>query len=98
MEFVASRAYYAMFYAAEALLNEKGMNFRKHSGVHSAVGKAFVKSAELDQKYHQWLIEAFGERLIRDYAFEAQVTSESAKELVSHAEEFLKEASRYLSK
>lgn len=98
MEFVASRAYYAMFYAAEAMLNERDMNFKKHSGVHSAFGKTFVKSGEIDQKYHQWLIEAFGERLISDYAFETQVTAESAKELTAHAEEFLKESRRYLSK
>ncbi|MBI4358402.1 MAG: HEPN domain-containing protein [Candidatus Omnitrophica bacterium] len=98
MEFVASRAYYAMFYAAEALLNEKGMSFRKHSGVHSTFGKTFVKSGEFNQKYHQWLMEAFNERLVSDYAFETQVTPESAKELVSHAEEFLQEAKNYLSK
>lgn len=42
LEFVATRAYYAMFYTAEALLNEKDFGFRKHSGVHSAFGKHFV--------------------------------------------------------
>ncbi len=34
-EFAAGRAYYAMFYAAQALLNEKGLSFRKHGGVHA---------------------------------------------------------------
>ncbi|MDP3919200.1 MAG: HEPN domain-containing protein [Candidatus Omnitrophota bacterium] len=98
MEFVASRAYYAMFYAAEAMLNEKGMNFKKHSGVHSAFGKTFVKSGEIDQKYHQRLIEAFGERIVSDYAFETQVTSESAKGLASNAQDFLRMAKEYCSK
>jgi uncharacterized protein (UPF0332 family) len=32
----AGRAYYAMFYVAEALLNEKGMQFGKHGAVHAA--------------------------------------------------------------
>ena len=98
MEFVASRAYYAMFYAAEALLNEKGMNFRKHSGVHSSFGKNFVKNGELDQKYHQWLLEAFNERIVSDYALEAQVSQESAKEIVSRAEAFLRMAKEYLAR
>jgi uncharacterized protein (UPF0332 family) len=38
-EFSTGRAYYAMFYTAEALLNEKGLRFRKHGGVHSAFGE-----------------------------------------------------------
>ncbi len=38
-EFAAGRAYYAMFYAAQALLNEKGLSFRKHGGVHAAFGE-----------------------------------------------------------
>ncbi len=35
-DFAAGRAYYAMFYVAEALLFEKGLEFRKHAGVHAA--------------------------------------------------------------
>jgi len=31
-DFAAGRAYYAMFYVAEALLFEKGLEFRKHGG------------------------------------------------------------------
>ena len=32
-----NRAYYAMFYVAEALLCEQGLSFSKHAGVHSAL-------------------------------------------------------------
>ncbi len=31
-DFAAGRAYYAMFYTAEALLVESGRRFRKHAG------------------------------------------------------------------
>jgi len=34
-----SRAYYAMFYAASALLASQGISRSKHSGVHSAFGE-----------------------------------------------------------
>ena len=37
----ANRVYYAMFYVAEALLNEKGLRFKKHGGVHAAFGEQF---------------------------------------------------------
>lgn len=36
-DFAASRAYYAMFYAAEALLEGDGLSFSSHSGVISAL-------------------------------------------------------------
>jgi uncharacterized protein (UPF0332 family) len=42
-EFAAGRAYYAMFYVAEALLYERGLGFGKHSAVHAAFGKEFAK-------------------------------------------------------
>jgi len=35
-DFAASRAYYAMFYVAEALLLEYGLSFSKHSAVIAA--------------------------------------------------------------
>lgn len=98
MEFVAGRAYYAMFYVAEALLNERDLVFGKHSGVHSAFGKHFIKTGELDQKYHQWLIEAFNKRLLSDYTFDADMTREKAKEMVVRAEEFLQAAKQFLIK
>jgi uncharacterized protein (UPF0332 family) len=39
-----TRAYYAMFYAASALLASKEISRSKHSGVHSAFGEHFVKA------------------------------------------------------
>ena len=48
-DFAASRAYYAMFYVAEALLSEHGLHFRKHSAVHAAYGEQFAKTEILDR-------------------------------------------------
>lgn len=58
LDSAAGRSYYAMFYVAEALLFEKGLQFRKHSGVHSAFGEHFAKSGLLDSKFHRWLLNA----------------------------------------
>ncbi len=38
-DFSTGRAYYAMFYIAEALLEEKELRFSKHGGVHGAFGE-----------------------------------------------------------
>ena len=55
----AGRAYYAMFYVAEALLSEKELQFGKHSAVHAAYGEHFAKTKVLDPKYHRWLLDSF---------------------------------------
>jgi uncharacterized protein (UPF0332 family) len=97
-EFVVGRAYYAMFYTAEALLNEKGHRFRKHSGVHRAFREHFVRSGLLDTKYYQWLLEAFSQRITGDYGIEADLTAEDATLLINQAREFLDLAQRFLEK
>jgi len=96
-EFAASRAYYAMFYVAEALLFEKGLRFRKHGGVHGAFGEHFAKTRELDPKYHRWLLRAFDRRIAADYATDAQITADEAAEMIRQARDFLHEARRHLA-
>ena len=46
-EFAVSRAYYAMFYLAEALLLGEGLAFSKHAAVIAAFGQHFAKSGRL---------------------------------------------------
>jgi uncharacterized protein (UPF0332 family) len=54
--FAASRAYYTMFYVAEAFLLGKGLAFSKHSDVHAAFGEHFVKTGAVPSEFHQYLI------------------------------------------
>lgn len=42
-----NRAYYAVFYMAEALLNEKDLRFKKHGSVHGSFSRYFVKTGVL---------------------------------------------------
>lgn len=39
-----NRAYYAVFYIAEALLNEKDLRFSKHGTVHGAFAQHYIKT------------------------------------------------------
>ena len=93
-EFAAGRAYYAMFYATEALLNEKGLRFRKHGGVHAAFGVHFVKGGQWDAKYHRWLLAAFDKRITGDYGIDMALSTKEVKEMIKQAHEFLDEARR----
>jgi uncharacterized protein (UPF0332 family) len=42
-DFSISRAYYAMFYVAQAFLSGEGLSFSKHSAVIAAFGQHFCK-------------------------------------------------------
>lgn len=48
--FAASRAYYAMFYCAEALLLNEGKSYSRHSAVIAAFGRELVKPGLLDSR------------------------------------------------
>lgn len=96
-EFAAGRAYYAMFYVAEALLNEKDLRFRKHGGVHGAFGEHFSKTGVLDQKYHQWLLAAFEERITADYEVGESIEAGKAETMIQQASEFLQAAQQHLT-
>src|SRR3990170_8931554 len=62
-----NRAYYAVFYIAEALLNEKDLRYSKHGTVHGAFAQHFVKTKILDDKYHKLLTGSFRRRMLGDY-------------------------------
>lgn len=95
-DFAASRAYYAMFYVAEALLREEGLEFSKHAGVHAAFGRAFAKSGRVDPNYHRWLLDAFDQRIAGDYGIEPSLSIDDARIQIDRAREFLAEARRQL--
>ena len=73
VDLAAGRAYYAFFYIAEALLNDKGLQFSQHGDVIGAYGKEFSKTKLLDPKFHRWLIKGFDTRLIGDYHVDTQI-------------------------
>jgi uncharacterized protein (UPF0332 family) len=95
-DFATGRAYYAMFFVAEALLEEKELRFSKHGGVHGAFGEHYVKTGLFDLKFHRWLLNAFDQRIEGDYGAEVISDTEDAVQLITQAEEFLEAAQRYL--
>jgi uncharacterized protein (UPF0332 family) len=97
-EIATGRAYYAMFYIAEALLSEKGLRFNKHSAVHAAFGEHFAKTKEMDVKFHRWLLNAFDKRLAGDYGVDTEIERDVAINVIHQAREFLEAAQIYLNK
>ncbi len=95
-DFAAGRAYYAMFYAAEAALANTELQFRKHSGVHAAFGEHLAKPGLLDAKFHRWLLDAFDKRILGDYSYEMDVNDAAAREMIGQAREFVSAVDTYL--
>lgn len=91
-DFAVSRAYYAMFYVAEALLLEEELSFSKHSAVIAAFGKHFVKTGKISPEYHRFLIEGMDSRNVGDYALHARISKKGASEQIRRAEKFLEMA------
>ena len=96
LDFAAGRAYYAMFYVAEALLHERDLRSKKHGGVHALFGEQFAKTGILDPKFHRWLIDAFDTRLIGDYGFTAVISKDDVTSMIDQAREFLGAAGKLL--
>ena len=87
--FAVSRAYYAMFYIAEAYLMGEGLSFSKHSGVIAAFGQQFVKTGRVPRRFHRYLIEGQASRNVGDYDVSARLGKAEAAEQIKRAEEFL---------
>ena len=94
--FAASRAYFAMFYVAEAFLLGKGLAFSKHSAVHAAFGQHFAKTGVFPSEFHLYLLEGMEVRHAGDYGKARSVPPEDAAEQIARAEKFLKLAELHI--
>ena len=88
-EFAASRAYYAMFYIAEAFLEGEGLSFSKHSAVISAFGQQFARTGRVPIEFHRRLITAEQIRLQGDCQSQGNVSPTQAQTLIDQAAEFI---------
>lgn len=96
-DFASGRAYCAMFYSAEALLNERDLHFSKHGGVHGAFGEQFVKTGLFDPKFHRWLLDAYDQRIEGDYSTSAMIADQDAQRMIEHTRAFPEAAKMFLA-
>ncbi len=94
-DFSASRSYYAMFYATEAVLLSKSLSFSKHSAVIAAFGKEFIKTKIFPQKMRDSLVSAFELRHMGDYGSPGSVSKEKARALIEQTKGFIEFVEEY---
>lgn len=85
----ASKIYYSMYYAAQALLKSEGIDVLKHSAVESALGYYFAKTGRIDPKFHKMLIDARKIREIADYDIEEEIVEPVATLKIEEGRAFL---------
>ncbi len=88
--FCVSRAYYAMFYAAEALHLHEGRSYSSHGAVIAAFGRHFVRTNRVDKQFHRHLRKAFEDRQRSDYDAVEPVTRSMAEGAIARAEGFVR--------
>lgn len=86
-----NRLYYSAFYGVCAALFERGLSFRKHSGVRSALHREFVRTGLLEPKYGKLYDQLFEDRQEGDYIVFVTFEPDYADQQLKNAVEFLGE-------
>lgn len=93
-----SRAYYAVFHAARAVLLKEGITANTHEAVKTMFGLYLIKPGKIDKKYGRKLSQLKDERENGDYDIYVSFEKEDAQQAIKEAEEFLEEMKKFLER
>jgi uncharacterized protein (UPF0332 family) len=88
--FAINRVYYAAFYGVSALLLERRLSFKKHSGVRATFHREFIKTGLLDNKWGKFYDRLFEDRQEGDYLALIEFEHEYVKTQLDLCSQFLK--------
>lgn len=91
-----SRAYYAIFYAATAILTTKHIRRAKHSGVQSAFGQFLVKPHLIEEEYGSIYARVREARELSDYERGFVPLAEFTLAKIEDTEKFVARIEKYL--
>ena len=91
-----NRAYYAIFYAANALLTTKDLSRHKHSGVIAAFRQYFVGPGLIEAEYSDIYGRVMDDRHVSDYEIDLGTPPKVAQSDLSDARRFVERVERYL--
>ncbi len=87
-----SRAYYAAFHAARALLMARGVQAKTHDGLRRMLALHFVKTGRMNSDTAEILSRLATKREDGDYASDIPISQAEAEEAVTQAEVFARAA------
>ncbi|MGK5094773.1 HEPN domain-containing protein [Deltaproteobacteria bacterium TL4] len=97
-ESCVSRAYYSMFYAAEAVLLSKNLTFSSHKSVIAAFGEHFILTNIFPRELGRELNRAFEKRQLGDYEYTFIISKQEADLLLERAVLYVETLTSYLKK
>ncbi|MCD6500550.1 HEPN domain-containing protein [bacterium] len=89
-----SRAYYAFFDAASALLLTKGLVAKTHAGLLTLFGLYFVKKGKIKPKFARFFRKAKEAREEADYEVYKKFSKGETETIIGEAKEFVKEVEK----
>jgi uncharacterized protein (UPF0332 family) len=93
-----TRAYYAIFYTASAMLFSEGIKRSKHSGVQSAFRQSFIRSGVIEAEYSDIYGAVRDARELSDYDLWFMPVEEFTETIIADAERFVSRMEQYLRK
>jgi len=93
-----SRAYYAVFHSARAVLKVKGIETVSHKGLISQFALHLVKTGEVEEEYGDILRQIKEDRETGDYEPLVTFGSEETTQLVGSADRFLRRMRQWIGK
>jgi len=93
---VINRAYYAIFYAANAMLELEGLERSKHSGVLSLFRQKYVKTGLIEAEFSTIYGKAYESRNEGDYERTSFPTEADASRSVEGAQRFVERMDQFL--
>ncbi len=84
-----NRSYYAIFYAASALLQRSGLFSSKHSGVLAMFRENFVKTGQIGVEFGTIYGTAFAARMESDYDIDEWPAVDMAQQILDGARNFV---------
>ena len=91
-----NRAYYAIFYAANAALAAQNVERHKHSGVISEFRLRFIKTGLIEREYGALYGDTMDARHDSDYDFVTETERERAESAIAESEQFVSRIERFL--
>ncbi len=94
---VANRAYYAIFYAANAALATEGRQLSRHPAVMGLFRECFVKTGDIEPSFLHDYEAAMKRRHVSDYDLNALVSADFVRVSLEAAQRFVSRVERYLT-
>ncbi len=91
-----SRAYYAAYHGARALLLSEGLEPRTHAGTNQMLGLHFIRPGVLDERFSRLLSLLQAEREGADYQSALTYRDEDATRWLAEVEDFLRDVGSVL--